>query len=90
MKEMIARDLAVLLAETEEAIAFYERCDKDDLYEMLEANGYSWFEGGWYTEETITEITNRQRPKAAKPQPRITETIEQRLAAFQQGIAIKG
>lgn len=54
--EMYARDLMTALAETDEALEYWENADEDELYEVCEANGYEWYSGGWYTPEFIEDM----------------------------------
>ena len=59
LKEIYGRDLLVQLAETDEAAAYWENADEGDIYEMCEALGYEWHEGGWYTPEHIETMQAR-------------------------------
>jgi hypothetical protein len=52
-KDIYARDLLLNLAETDEALAYWETADDADMYETLEAMGYEWHKGGWYTPEFL-------------------------------------
>lgn len=88
MKEDMARELALLLAETDEATEFYEQCDAYDLYEMLEANGYQWYSGGWYTEEIASEIEGRNKPER-KTKSRSKESLQDKLNAWNSGLPIR-